>query len=46
MKKLYLIALAAAAAMSASAAESDWVLFEDFENTPATPGLWDYMGGD
>ncbi|MEZ3525056.1 MAG: hypothetical protein K1V77_05785, partial [Muribaculaceae bacterium] len=45
MKKLYLIALAAAAAMSASAAESDWVLFEDFENTPATPGLWDYMGG-
>lgn len=45
MKKLYLMAISALTALSASAAAGDWVLLEDFENYSGTPALWDYMGG-
>lgn len=43
MKKLYTIALAALTAMSASAAANDWVLVEDFENSPVLD-TYNYMG--
>ena len=45
MKKLYALAVAAFAALSASAAAGDWLTVEDFENNPATPGLFNYNGG-
>lgn len=46
MKKLYALAVAAFAALSASAAAGDWLTVEDFENNPATPGLFSLYGQD
>lgn len=46
MKKLYALAVAAFAALSASAAAGDWLTVEDFEKNPATPGLFNLYGQD
>ena len=46
MKKLYALAVAAFAALSASAAAGDWHTVENFENNPATPGLFNLYGQD
>ena len=46
MKKLYALAVAAFAALSASAAAGDWLTVENFENNPATPGLFNLYGQD
>lgn len=45
MKKLYALAVAAFAALSASAAAGDWLTVEDFENNPATPGIFHRSNG-